>query len=215
MGREGHGDATDHGMPQSEGADSVGAQRDRVDSAAASRADQQIADRQIGGVLERLWAPSRMKYVTSDAASNGCPFCVIPSGEDEPGLVVRRGDSCYAVLNLYPYNPGHLMVVPYRHVSGLGDLTDDELVEIARMTRDAVRAIESVSRPHGFNTGLNLGGAAGGSLSAHLHQHVVPRWGGDANFMTITAGTKVMPQLLGETRTLISGAWPGNEALNG
>jgi ATP adenylyltransferase len=114
----------------------------------------------------------------------------------------------YAVLNLHPYNPGHLMVVSYRHVADLEDLTEAENVELTTMTRDAVRAIKRASAPHGFNVGLNLGGVAGGSLSEHLHQHVVPRWGGDANFITVLAQTKVIPQLLSETRALLAKNWP-------
>ncbi len=161
----------------------------------------------VGEMLERLWAPFRMAYVTTDAAAEGCPFCTIPGLPDGDGLVVHRGSTAYVVLNRYPYNPGHLMVLPYRHVGGLDELTDDELVEVTRLTRDAVVVLRRVSRPHGFNTGLNLGGVAGGSLAGHLHQHVVPRWGGDANFMTITAATKVLPQLLADTRDLLAAAW--------
>jgi ATP adenylyltransferase len=157
--------------------------------------------------LERLWAPHRMAYVTTSADGDSCPFCRIATERDGESLVVRRGTSVYAVLNLHPYNPGHLMVVPYRHVGDLEALTAAEEAELASMTREAVVAIRSVSAPHGFNVGLNLGGPAGGSLAAHLHQHVVPRWGGDANFMTVTAGTKVIPQLLEETRALLAAAW--------
>jgi ATP adenylyltransferase len=160
--------------------------------------------------LELLWAPFRLAYVTSDAAAGGCPFCTIPDLPDDEGLVVHRGTTAYVVLNRYPYNPGHLMVLPYRHVGGLDELSEDELVEVTRLTRDAVVALRAVSNPHGFNTGLNLGGVAGGSLAGHLHQHVVPRWGGDANFMTVTAATKVLPQLLAETRDMLAAAWvPG------
>lgn len=161
--------------------------------------------------LERLWAPHRMAYVTGDGAQtddSGCPFCSIPAQDDATGLVVARSESVYAVLNLHPYNPGHLMVVPYRHVPDLEDLTDEETSGLSDFTRRAVVAIKSVSSPHAFNVGLNLGGVAGGSLADHLHQHVVPRWSGDANFMTIVGGTKVMPQLLNETRDLLREAWP-------
>jgi ATP adenylyltransferase len=112
------------------------------------------------------------------------------------------------VLNLHPYNPGHLMVVPYRHVAGLDELTDQESLELTTFTRRAVDAVSAVSSPHGFNVGLNLGHVAGGSLADHLHQHVVPRWGGDANFITVLAGTKVIPALLAETRDLVAAAWP-------
>jgi ATP adenylyltransferase len=161
--------------------------------------------------LARLWTPHRMAYIKSaaeDETENGCPFCRIPTLDDREGLLLARGRLVYAVLNLHPYNPGHLMVVTYRHVAELEDLTDDEAGELATMTRDAVRAIKQASSPHGFNVGLNLGAVAGGSLSDHLHQHVVPRWGGDANFITVLAQTKVIPQLLAETRDLIAAAWP-------
>jgi ATP adenylyltransferase len=163
--------------------------------------------------LQRLWAPHRLAYVTGEDGTGhtddaGCPFCRIPTLDDRTGLVLARGATVYAVLNLHPYNPGHLMVVPYRHVAGLEDLTDEESAELMSMTRRAVQAVRAASSPHGFNVGLNLGGVAGGSLADHLHQHVVPRWGGDANFITVLAGTKVIPQLLAETRDLVAEAWP-------
>jgi ATP adenylyltransferase len=162
--------------------------------------------------LQRLWAPHRMAYVTGEdgtgsTADGGCPFCRIPTLDDRTGLVLARGETVYAVLNLHPYNPGHLMVVPYRHVAGLDELTADETVELMDFTRRAVDAVRAASSPHGFNVGFNLGNVAGGSLADHLHQHVVPRWGGDANFITVLAGTKVIPQLLADTRDLIADAW--------
>ena len=135
------------------------------------------------------------------------PFTDIPQLPDEDGLVVARGELVYAVLNLYPYNPGHLMVVPYRRVSELEDLTDAESAELMAFTQKAIRVIKNVSRPHGFNVGLNLGTSAGGSLAEHLHVHVVPRWGGDANFITIVGGSKVIPQLLRDTRQLLATEW--------
>ena len=161
--------------------------------------------------LERIWAPHRLAYVTGDdggVQDEGCPFCRIPGLEDRTGLVVARGESVYAVLNKHPYNPGHLMVVPYRHVAGLEDLDDTETGGLADFTRRAVLAVRAASSPHGFNVGLNLGGVAGGSLAAHLHQHVVPRWGGDANFMTVVGETKIMAQLLSDTRDALAEAWP-------
>ncbi|MDQ1614413.1 MAG: adenylyltransferase [Actinomycetota bacterium] len=163
--------------------------------------------------LRRLWAPHRMAYVKGEAGTaedQGCPFCRIPTLPDEQGLVVARGEAVYAVLNLHPYNPGHLMVVPYRHVAGLEELTPEESAGLSDFTRRAVLAIRSASAPHGFNVGLNLGYVAGGSLAEHLHQHVVPRWGGDANFITVLADTKVIPQLLSETRELLAKAWPSS-----
>lgn len=140
----------------------------------------------------------------SDAA---CPFCRLPTLPDEDGLIVARGETVYAVLNLYPYNTGHLMVVPYRHIADYTDASDAEAGELASFTQHAMRAIRSVSAPHGFNIGINVGAAAGAGIAAHLHQHVVPRWNGDANFMPVIARTKVLPQLLGDTRRLLADAW--------
>ena len=164
--------------------------------------------------LRRLWAPHRLAYIKDEAvvggASDECPFCRIPTLPDREGLVVARRELAYAVLNLHPYNPGHLMVVPYRHVADLEALTRDEAFEVLHLTQQAIRAVRAASRPQGFNVGLNLGGVAGGSLAAHLHQHVVPRWGGDANFITVLAQTKVIPQLLADTRDLLAEHWPAD-----
>ena len=156
--------------------------------------------------LERLWTPHRMAYVrTANGGDDTCPFCAIPDLSD--GLVVARGEQTYVVLNLHPYNPGHLMVVPYRHVAGLEELTTEESAELMAMTQQAIRVIRAVSSPHAFNIGLNLGQSAGGSLADHLHQHVVPRWTGDANFITLIGGTKTLPQLLDDTRDLLAEGW--------
>ncbi len=159
--------------------------------------------------FERLWTPHRMAYIQAAAPDDvgGCPFCTIPRQPAEHSLVIARGPTTYAVLNLHPYNPGHLMVVPYRHVAELEDLTVDEATELTTMTQQAIRVLKQVSGPHAFNVGLNLGGVAGGSLADHLHQHVVPRWSGDANFITVVAGTKVLPQLLADTCRLLADAW--------
>ena len=173
-----------------------------------------IFDRGVGerDHLERLWTPYRMTYLAEappkrDDTAPSEPFTDIPQLSDEEGLVVARGEVVYAVLNLYPYNPGHLMVVPYRRVSELEDLTERESAELMAFTQKAIRVIKNVSRPHGFNVGLNLGTSAGGSLAEHLHVHVVPRWGGDANFITIIGGSKVIPQLLRDTRRLLATEW--------
>lgn len=167
--------------------------------------------------LERLWTPYRMSYVRGEEPApelpDGlpeCPFCRVtpdPATSYEDDLVVVRGATAYVVLNLYPYNPGHLMVLPYRHVPDLTDLDAAETAELTELTKQALRALRRTSQPHAFNVGLNLGGVAGGSLSGHLHQHVVPRWSGDANFMTVVGGTKTLPQLLGDTRDLLAAAW--------
>jgi ATP adenylyltransferase len=159
--------------------------------------------------FRRLWTPHRLAYIKEAAVGDDeCPFCRVPRLSDEEGLVLARGREVYAVLNLHPYNPGHLMVLPYRHVANLEDLSDSETAELMAFTRDAVRAMKKVAAPHAFNIGLNLGAVAGGSLAAHLHQHVVPRWGGDANFIAVIGQTKVIPQLLAETRGLLADAWP-------
>ncbi|MFE5285550.1 HIT family protein [Nocardia sp. NPDC056611] len=184
---------------------------------------EQIVDTGAGDPdrLQRLWTPYRMSYITGEAEDRdtatepkadapkktGHPFTDIPEMSDEDGLIIARGESVYAVLNLYPYNPGHMMVVPYRRVANLEDLTAAESAELMAFTQQAIRVMKQVSRPEGFNVGLNLGGVAGGSLADHLHQHIVPRWSGDANFITVVGGVKVMPQLLRETRALLAQAW--------
>jgi ATP adenylyltransferase len=163
--------------------------------------------------FRRLWAPHRMAYIAGERGTGevdgGCPLCAIPARDDVDGLVIARGEQVYAVLNLHPYNPGHLMVVPYRHVAGLDELTAPESLELMTFTQRAVRALRTMAAPHGFNVGINLGHVAGGSLADHLHQHVVPRWGGDANFITVLGQTKVIPQLLAETRRRLADAWAG------
>jgi ATP adenylyltransferase len=165
--------------------------------------------------LDRLWTPHRMTYISGAEKPaegydkpSGCPFCLAPDAPADVSLVVARGSQVFAVLNLYPYNPGHLMVCPYRHVADYTDLDSAETVELAQFTQSAMRAVRAVSGPHGFNLGMNQGSVAGAGIAAHLHQHVVPRWGGDTNFMPVIARTKVLPQLLHDTRTLLAEAWP-------
>ncbi|GEC98524.1 hydrolase [Kocuria varians] len=162
--------------------------------------------------FQRLWTPHRLAYVRGEDTSveqpPGCPFCNAPDRPDAESLIVHRGEHCFAVLNLFPYNPGHVLVCPYRHVADLEELTDEELWELNTLTRTAVRVIREISQPNAFNVGLNLGPAAGGSISEHLHQHVVPRWTGDANFMPVIAQTKPLIQTLGSAREDIAGAWP-------
>ncbi|HEX3337288.1 MAG TPA: HIT domain-containing protein [Jatrophihabitans sp.] len=165
----------------------------------------------------RLWTPHRMVYIkgegkpTHDDAGEDCPFCLAPTRSDEDGLIVARGDTVYAVLNLYPYNSGHLMTVPYRHLADYPDLDGAETLELARFTQRAMRVIRSVMAPHGFNLGINQGPIAGAGIAAHLHQHVVPRWGGDTNFMPVVAQTRVLPQLLADARAELAGAWGSAE----
>ncbi|TDC03028.1 HIT domain-containing protein [Nonomuraea longispora] len=163
--------------------------------------------------FERLWTPHRMAYIkgenkpTSTGPGDGCPFDAIPKMSDEEGLIVARGETVYAVLNLYPYNSGHLMVVPYRHVADYAELQPAELVELGQFTQKSLGVLRKASGAQGFNVGMNLGQVAGAGIAAHLHQHVVPRWGGDTNFMPVVGQTKVLPQLLRDTRQLLADAW--------
>jgi ATP adenylyltransferase len=165
--------------------------------------------------FQRLWTPHRMAYIQGEGkpagpgAEQGCPFCAIPRLPDEEGLVVARGEQVFAVLNLYPYNGGHLMVCPYRHVADYPDLGDAETAELAAFTKRAMQTLRAASAAQGFNIGMNQGGVAGAGIAAHLHQHVVPRWGGDTNFMPVVGRTKVLPQLLRDTRALLAQAWAG------
>lgn len=163
---------------------------------------------------ERLWSPHRMAYLKGenkprhDEAGEECPFCVAPGMDAESSLVVARGEVVYAVLNLYPYNAGHLMVCPYRHLADYTDLDKDEVVELGLFTQRAMTVLREVSGAQGFNIGMNQGAVAGAGVDEHLHQHIVPRWSADANFFPIIARTKALPQLLGEVRRAVAEAWP-------
>ncbi|WP_269799153.1 HIT family protein [Glycomyces xiaoerkulensis] len=163
---------------------------------------------------ERLWTPHRMAYIKGegkptgeDTDIEGCPFCEIPKLDDVDGLIVARGPGMYAVMNKFPYNAGHLMVVPFRHVPDYTDLDADEIAEMGRFTQEAMRVIREVMGAHGFNIGMNQGQIAGAGIAGHLHQHIVPRWGGDANFMPIIGHTKTLPQMLTDTRSELAAAW--------
>ncbi|MGZ4666486.1 MAG: HIT family protein [Frankiaceae bacterium] len=162
----------------------------------------------------RLWTPHRLAYIqgagkpTGPGAHEGCPFCVAPTLTDEEALIVARGELVYAILNLYPYNSGHVLVCPYRHVADYAELSAAESAEFGDFTIRAIRALREASGPHGFNIGMNLGSVAGAGIAAHLHQHVVPRWGGDTNFMPVVGRTRVLPQLLADTRKVLADAWP-------
>ena len=161
----------------------------------------------IADAFARLYTPHRMAYIKGEGKGGGCPFCDIPRLADEDGLVVARGTLAYAVLNLYPYNSGHLMLVPFRHVAAYDDLTVAEAAEVTAMTQHALRALRHATGAQGFNVGMNLGVVGGAGIAAHLHQHVVPRWGGDTNFMPVVGHTRVLPQLLPDTRKLLARAW--------
>jgi ATP adenylyltransferase len=161
---------------------------------------------------QRLWAPHRMAYLSGEnrpLSGNdvACPFCEIPRGDDENSLIVYRGELAYAVLNLYPYNPGHLLICTFRHVADLTEISNQEREEIFQLTSDAMRVIREVSKPAGFNLGMNQGAVSGAGVAEHIHQHVIPRWSGDANFMPLIGQTKVLPKLLSETRAELANAW--------
>ena len=156
-----------------------------------------------------LWAPWRLAYVQQAGEETGCVFCREAAGElGGDSLVVHRGDRTLALLNKFPYASGHVLLAPLRHVGALADLEDAEALELHRATVAATAALSAVYRPDAFNVGWNLGEVAGGSISGHLHEHVVPRWSGDTNFMPVLADVKVLPEHLLETRDRLAAAWP-------
>lgn len=162
--------------------------------------------------FQRLWTPHRMVYIggenkPTDDSTDQCPFCWAPGAGDEEALIVHRGGTAYVLMNLYPYNTGHLLVCPYRHVSDWTRATAAERAEIGELTARAMEVIRHAANAHGFNLGMNQGQVAGAGIAAHLHQHIVPRWMGDANFMPITGRTKPVPQLLGDQRSMLADAW--------
>ncbi len=157
-------------------------------------------------MTEQLWAPWRLEYIKGADEQPGCVFCNAVAGDDEELLVVARGTSAIVLLNKFPYASGHLMVAPSRHVGDYTDLEPAEAAEIHALTVRALEALRVTAQPHGFNVGWNLGTVAGGSIAAHLHQHVVPRWGGDTNFMPVLADVKVLPEHLAETRRKLADA---------
>jgi ATP adenylyltransferase len=181
-----------------------------VDASEAVEPAEDLAG--VPDCFERLWTPYRMAYIQgeshpTDDSAGQCPFCRAPGRTDEDGLVVRRGDTCFVVMNLYPYSPGHVLVCPYRHVASYLELTDGELAEFTALTRAAIRTLSRVSHPEGFNVGMNQGAVAGAGIAAHLHQHIVPRWGGDTHFLPIVARTRAIPQLLGDAREMLAKGW--------
>jgi ATP adenylyltransferase len=158
--------------------------------------------------FQRIWMPERMAYIKGEGKSDDtCVFCELPTLPDEDALIVARGELVYAVLNLYPYNSGHVMSVPYRHVADYTDLAVDETSELASFTKASMQVLRDVSNAQGFNIGMNQGSVAGAGIEQHLHQHVVPRWGGDTNFVPVVARTRVLPQLLSDARRQLAAGW--------
>ncbi|MEN9715156.1 MAG: hypothetical protein RJA35_623 [Actinomycetota bacterium] len=159
--------------------------------------------------FQRLWTPHRMVYIQNGTQphKDDCPFCLAPDMSDPEGLIVHRGKTAYALLNLFPYNSGHLLVCPYRHISTYDEATAEEVAEIGAITQKAMKVLTKVSSAHGFNIGMNQGIVAGAGIAEHLHQHIVPRWANDANFFPIIAQTKALPRLLEEVRADVAAAW--------
>jgi ATP adenylyltransferase len=149
--------------------------------------------------LERLWSPWRLAYVTGSGELKGCVFCDAQQETDAAALMLYRGAACFVILNLYPYNNGHLMVVPNRHVATLADATPTELDEMIRLTQAAEMAVTEAYHPQGINVGMNLGRPAGAGVADHMHIHVVPRWTGDTNFMSVVGNVRVLPEDLEQT----------------
>ncbi len=149
--------------------------------------------------MERLWTPWRLAYVSGGGDAAECVFCAALTSADADPLILFRGSTCFVILNLFPYNNAHLMVVPNRHVATLSATTDEERCELMRLATVAEAAITEVYAPHGMNMGINLGKPAGAGVPGHLHMHVVPRWNGDTNFMTVVGETRVLPEELPQT----------------
>lgn len=157
--------------------------------------------------MKVMWAPWRGKYIESKK-DEGCIFCVKPAQEnDRDNYIVKRGDLAFVMLNLYPYNNGHLLVAPYRHVGGLAPLTDDEMLELMRLVRQGTLALDAVYGPDAYNIGVNAGKDAGAGFADHVHFHVVPRWAQDTNFMPVISDTKVISEALDDTYERLVKAW--------
>lgn len=147
--------------------------------------------------MENIWAPWRITYIKENLEEKICFLCkAFQDNQDEKNLVIYRGEECFCVLNKYPYNSGHLMIAPKKHKADISDLTDVEMLEIMKLTRDMKETLTRIMKPEGFNIGINLGKPAGAGLIGHFHLHIVPRWNGDTNFMPVISDVKVIPQSL-------------------
>jgi ATP adenylyltransferase len=165
-------------------------------------------------IMTHLWTPWRMPYLRGETRKpDHCVFCHKVTADDKPELVVHRSEHVYVTLNLYPYNNGHLLVVPYNHVADIVELDAATLADLMQTAQDGVRALRAIYNPEAFNIGLNVGQAAGAGIAEHLHLHVVPRWNADSNYMTVLGGTRVIPDLLEDTYKQLKAAWPDPAAL--
>lgn len=162
--------------------------------------------------MEKIFAPWRMQYILSnsdDKEKDGCIFCTFPKlDEDEKRLIIERGKHCFVIMNAFPYNPGHLMVVPYRHTSDVTSLSAEEFAEMTALVQKSVKALTALMAPHGFNIGMNLGKTAGAGIDQHLHMHIVPRWNGDTNFMPVLGEVRVVSEALESTYKRLKEIWP-------
>jgi ATP adenylyltransferase len=160
--------------------------------------------------MEHLWTPWRMTYLKSGSSEGGkqCIFCQkVQAGNDTAEHILHRGEHVYVTLNLFPYNNGHLMVVPYQHTGELGDLNSPALTELMTVTQQALGVLRAAYNPQAFNIGINLGQAAGAGIAEHLHQHIVPRWAGDTNYMTVIGETRTIPEWIDQTYARLKELW--------
>ncbi|MEZ5403406.1 MAG: HIT domain-containing protein [Bryobacteraceae bacterium] len=160
--------------------------------------------------MDRLFSPWRYQYVSTSAPSSGCVFCSAESSSDEDALIVHRARLSYVIVNRYPYTSGHLMVVPFRHAATLHECTVEEARELMDLTRAGEQVLQDVYRAPGINIGMNVGACAGAGVAGHLHMHLLPRWPGDANFLSTVGETRVLPEDLGQTWTKLRAAWPAS-----
>jgi len=150
--------------------------------------------------MNRLWAPWRLQYIEHTPEEQGCIFCDKPArNRDAEDYILHRGERCFIMLNAFPYNNGHLLIAPYRHVPDLTDLDEDEQRDLLALTNLGLKALREVYHPQGFNVGINIGQVAGAGIADHIHLHIVPRWSGDTNFMPVLGETRVVPQALSES----------------
>ncbi|MDO4664793.1 MAG: HIT domain-containing protein [Actinomycetaceae bacterium] len=166
----------------------------------------------VPDAFSRMWTPHRMAYISGDArpqdeSVSQCPFCAAPDKSDEDALIVHRGRTCYVIMNLFPYNSGHLLVCPYEHMPLYTDLSPQARAEFGELTAAAMRVLQASASPHGFNLGMNQGAVAGAGVAGHLHQHIIPRWSGDTNFFPLVAGVKAIPEMLSDARRRLAKAW--------
>ncbi len=158
--------------------------------------------------MEHLWSPWRMEYILSEKVKEQCTFCIEPAKPDSPeNLIVHRGERTYSILNRFPYTNGHLMIVPFEHCASIEQLDSKILTEMMQMTAKSMVVLRRVYHPEGFNIGMNIGAVSGAGITEHVHIHIVPRWGGDTNFMSTLSGTRVLPETLEETFYKVERTW--------